>query len=82
MWSSSLSTDTSGIQLQTEYRMQNTSWEQTGVPEQRKRIHRTTQNSVGQGARGKTGVLVALDLPSARGGELKQGSDPHSGATV
>ena len=27
------------------------------------------------------GVLVGLDLPSA-GGELKQGSDPHTGATV
>ena len=31
--------------------------------------------------RGKTGVLVGLDLPSAAG-ELKQGSDPHSRAVV
>ena len=30
---------------------------------------------------GKTGVLVGLDLPSAVG-ELKQGSDPYTGATV
>ena len=29
---------------------------------------------------GKTGVLVGLDLPSVCGG-LKQGSDPHIGAT-
>ena len=27
--------------------MQNTSWERTGGPDQRKRIYRTTQNSVG-----------------------------------
>ena len=30
---------------------------------------------------GKTEVLVGLDLPLA-GGELRQGSDPHSGAIV
>ena len=29
---------------------------------------------------GKSGVLVGLDLPLV--GELKQGSDPRSGATV
>ena len=39
MWSTSLSTDTSGIHLQTQKCMQNTSWEQTGVPDQRKRIY-------------------------------------------
>ena len=30
---------------------------------------------------GETGVLVGLDLPSV-GGELKQGSDAHTGAIV
>ena len=53
MWSTPLSMDTLGIHLQTQQRMQNPSWEQTGVPEQRKRTYRTTQNSVGQGTRGK-----------------------------
>ena len=48
MWNTSLSTDTSGIHLQTQKCMQKTSWEQTGVPDQRKRKYRTTQNSVGQ----------------------------------
>ena len=54
-WSTSLSTDTSEIHLQTQQYMQNISWEQTGVPDQRKRIRRTTQNSVGwrQGIGGK-----------------------------
>ena len=33
-WSTSLSVDTSGIRLQTQKCMQNTSWEQTGVPDQ------------------------------------------------
>ena len=46
-WNTSLSTDTSGIHLQAQKCMQSTSWEQTGAPEQRKRIHKTTQNSVG-----------------------------------
>ena len=59
--------------------MQNTSWEQTGVAEQRKRIHRTTQNSVEQGARGKTGVLVGLGLPSARGRTEAGVWSPHRG---
>ena len=39
-WSTSLSSDTSGIHLQTQKCMQNTSWEQTGVPDQWKRIYR------------------------------------------
>ena len=43
----SLSKDTSGIHLQTQKCMQNTSWEQTGVPAQQKRICRRTQNLVG-----------------------------------
>ena len=32
------------------------------------RIYRTTQNSVDKETRGKTGVLVELDLPLASGG--------------
>ena len=32
------------------------------------RIYRTTQNSVDKETRGKTGVLVGLDLPLAGGG--------------
>ena len=47
MWNTSLSMDTSGIHLQTKKCMQNTSSEWTGVPGQRKRIYRTTQDSVG-----------------------------------
>ena len=46
-WSTSLSSDTSGIHLQTQKCMQNTSWERTGVPDQRKRIYRPTKNLVG-----------------------------------
>ena len=46
MWRTSLSTDTSGIHLPTQKCMQNTSWESTGVPDQRKRIYRTMQNSL------------------------------------
>ena len=45
MWNTSLSTDTTGIQLQTQKCMQNTSWEWTGVHDQQKRIYRPTQNS-------------------------------------
>ena len=46
-WSTSLSTDSSGIHLQTQKCLQNTSWEWTGVPDQCKRIYRTMQNLVG-----------------------------------
>ena len=35
-----LSTDTSGVHLQTQKCMRNTSWEPTGVPDQRKRTYR------------------------------------------
>ena len=70
-WSTSLSTDTSGIHLQTQKWMQNTSWKWTGVPDQQKRIYRPMQNSVGwteQG--GRTGILIGLDLPSASRGPI------------
>ena len=39
MWSTSLSTDTLGIHLQTQKCLRNTSWEWTGVPDQWKRIY-------------------------------------------
>ena len=39
--------DTSEIHLQTQKCMQNTNCKQTGVPDQWKRIYRTTQNLVG-----------------------------------
>ena len=47
-WSTSLSMDSPGIHLQTQKCMQKTSWEQTRVPDQWKRIYRPMQNSVGQ----------------------------------
>ena len=55
-WTWSTSTDTSGIHVQTQKYMQNTSWELTGVPDQRKRIYRTMQNLV-KGTRGKNSPL-------------------------
>ena len=46
MWSTSLSKDTSGIHLQTQNCMKNTSRDWTGEPDQQKRIYRTMQNVV------------------------------------
>ena len=48
-----LSTDTSGMHLQTQKCMQKISWEWTEVPDQWKIIYRTMQNLVGWGTRGK-----------------------------
>ena len=48
MGSTSLSMDTLGTHFQTQKYMQNISSEWTGVPDQRKRIYSTTQNSVEQ----------------------------------
>ena len=48
-WSTSFSTDTSGIHLQTQKILRNTSWE----PDHKKRIYRTTQHSVRQRKEGK-----------------------------
>ena len=80
-WSTSRSTDTSGIPLQTQKCVQKTSWEQTGVPDQWKRIYRTMQNSVGWRNWGKNRRVRAGPALSWLG-ELKQGSDPHIRATV
>ena len=49
MCSTSLSVDTSGIHLQMQKISQNTSWEQTGVPDHWKGIHRSkTQQDKGR----------------------------------
>ena len=77
MWSTSLSTDTSGMHLQTEKYMQNTSWEHTGVPDQWKRIYRSMKNSVGWRNWGKTAVLVGLNLPSVDMGTEAGVQTPH-----
>ena len=45
MWTTFLSTDISGIHLQTQKCMQNTSWEWTGVHDQQKRMYRPMQNT-------------------------------------
>ena len=66
--STSVSTDTWGRHLQTQKCMQNTSWEQRGVPDQRKRICRHVKLGRMKELGGKTGVLVGLDLPSVGGG--------------
>ena len=78
LWSTSLSKDASAIPPQTQKCIQNTSWEWTGVSDQRKRIYRTMQNSKLSKKKlgGKTGVLVGLDLP------WKQGFDLCLGAIV
>ena len=52
-WNTFLSMDTSGIHLQTQKCIQNTSGEWTGVPDQWKSVYRTMQNLVGQRTRGK-----------------------------
>ena len=82
MWSTSLSMDTSGIHLHSQKCMQNTSWEQKGVPDQWKRMYRTTQNSVGQ-RNHRQSRSVSRTGPALSGwGELMQGFDPHIRAIV
>ena len=77
MWSTSLSMDTSGIHLQTQNCMQNTSWEHTGVPDQRKRIYRTTQNLVGWREKNRS---VSRTGPALSGrGNRSRGLVPTSG---
>ena len=83
MWSTILSKDISGIYLQTQNCMENTSWEQTGVPDQRKRIYRIMQNSVGWRNWGRGGWRIGV-FPTCpwQVGELEQGSHWHIGAIV
>ena len=72
--------DTSGIHLQTQKCMQNSSWESTGVPDQQKRIYRTTQKlSRMKELGGETGVLLRLDMPLAVGGNWSRGVIPTLG---
>ena len=72
--------DTSGIHLQIQKYMQNTSLESTGVPDQQKRIYRTTQKlSRTKELGGETGMLLRLDMPLADGGNWSRGLIPTSG---
>ena len=62
-WSTSLSTDISGIHLQAQKCMQNTSREWTGIPDQwKKNIQNHTKLGRRKEIGGKIGVLVGLDL--------------------
>ena len=79
-WSISLYMDTSGIHLQTRKCIRITSWEQAGVPDKQKRIHRTTQNSVGwRNYREKIGVLVRTGPALSRWGNWSRRPIPISG---
>ena len=76
-WSTFLSKDTSGIHLQTQKCLQNTSWDLTGVHDQWKGIYRTTKFGRMKELGGKTGVSIGLDLPSV-GGRTEVGVQfPH-----
>ena len=78
-WSTSLSTDTSGIQLQTQKCMQNASWDgQEDLTSGNEYIEHTKLSSTKE-LGGKTGVLVGLDLPSAGGGTEAGVQSPHQG---
>ena len=75
--STSLSTDTSGIHLQTQKILQNASWE----PDHWKRIYRTRQHSAGQRKQGKKrGEWVELDLHLGLATEA--GTELHGRANV
>ena len=77
-WSTSLSTNTSGIHLQTQKCMQNTSWEWTEVPDQ-KRIYRTIQNSVGWRNYGKNRSINGTGPALGGWGSWSRGPIPTSG---
>ena len=75
--STSLSTYTSGIHLQTQKILQNASWE----PDRWKRIYRNRQHSAGQRKQGKKrGQWVELDLHLGLGTEA--GTELHGRANV
>jgi len=80
-WIISLSINTSRIHLQRQKILQNTSREQAGAPDYWKRTYRARRIQWDEGSRGRRGEWARLDL-HLEGGELKQGSDPHTGATV
>ena len=74
-----LSMDTSGIHLQIQKCVQNTSWEPTGVPDQRIRIYRTTQNSVGRRNYGENKSVSRTGLALGGWGPWSRGPIPTSG---
>ena len=78
-WSTSLSRDISGIHLQTQKWMQNAGWEQTGVPEQWKRIYRTMQNSVGWRNWGENRSVSRTGPALSGWGNWSRGPIPTSG---
>ena len=79
MWSTSFSTDTSGIHLQTQKCMQNTSCKRTGAPDQWKRIYRITQNSVGRRNWGENRSVSRTGPALSRLGNWSRGPIPPSG---
>ena len=80
MWNTSLSTDASRIYLYMQKILQN-NWWQTGVPDHRKGIFKSTQNLVGQRKRGERKSEQDWTCTwEVR--ELKQRSAPHNGAIV
>ena len=75
--STSLSTDTSGIHLQTQKILQNASWE----PDHWKRMYRTRQHSAGQRKEGKKRrEWVEVDLHLGLGTEA--GTELHRRANI
>ena len=82
-WSASLSMDTSGTHLQTQKRVQSTSWEWAGVPASGKdtQNHAKLGGTKEGGGTGELGELAGLDLPSVGGGTKARVWSPH-GATL
>ena len=87
-WSLSLSTLISRIHLQTQKCVENTSWEQRGVPGQQNRIYGTMQNSVGwrnwRGNRSVSRTGLALSGwgnwsrgPTPTSGQLSESEEKH-----
>ena len=77
-WGTSLSMDTSGTQFQTQKCLQNTSWEQTGVPDQQN----LTQNLEDEGTMGKNRSVSRTRPALGRWGNWSRGPNPHMGAIV
>ena len=82
--STSLFTVTSGIYLQTQEILQNTSWEWARILDHQKRIHSTTQNLVGwRRWEEKRRVSRTAPAPGGWGNWSRgRGCDPHIEATV
>ena len=78
-WSTSLSTITSEIHLQTQKCMQNTSGEHTGIPDQWKVIYRPTHSSVGWRNWGKNRSVSRTGSALSRWENWIRGLIPTSG---